>query len=55
MNLDNVYGSGGTTKYNTNGYYNYKGYKLDSSTGEPTTKESVNLVASTTKKCNRGI
>ena len=34
---------------NTNGYYNYKGYKLDSTTGEPITKELVSLVASTTK------
>lgn len=38
-----------TNQYNTNGYYNYKGYKLDSSTGEPTTKEDISVVSSTTK------
>ena len=50
LNLDNVYGSGGTTKYNTNGYYNYKGYKLTSDGNIDTTVErDITKVASTTK------
>lgn len=50
LNLDNVYGSGGTIKYNTNGYYNYKGYKLDSSGNIDTEVEKdITKVASTTK------
>lgn len=49
LTLNNVYGTGGTARYNNYGYYNYKGYKLDSSTGEPTTLKYINRVASTTK------
>ena len=37
-----------TNQYNTNGYYNYKGYKLKSD-GTIDSKDSVSLVASTTK------
>ena len=51
LNLTNVYGSSVTTsstKYNAKGYYNYKGYKLDYSTGNPTTTKDVTKVASTT-------
>lgn len=52
LNLTTVYGSSvttSTTKYNANGYYNYKGYKLDYSTGDATTTKDITKVASTTK------
>lgn len=49
LTLNNVYGTGGENKYNNFGYYDYKGYKLDSTTGKPTTSKDINKVASTTK------
>ena len=49
LTLTNTYGSGGANKYNTTGYYNYKGYKLDSTTGEATPTKIIDKVASTTR------
>ena len=50
LQLTNFYGSSVTTAtehYNTNGYYNYKGYKIDNSGAVTTTKDTTKLGSTT--------